>query len=409
MTTTFSHFPPTFAPVISTYGRWLQVVTNTDPRYGGLSSTVPALGCKISSANRIDTPLAAFCAPDELYRPAGYSSDEVTFWPSSRGTWLKNRAARQSFDAEVGRADGLHIHGLWEQSTALACRSARSLGKPYILSAHGMLEPWALANKRLKKLVYSTLIERNNVKQATCLHALTRVEADQYKRFGGRSPIAIIPNGVDIPSNKNPRLFLEHYPELKGKRIVLFLARLHPKKGLNLLLDAWTNIAASWPEAHLVIAGPDSEGTQARLEALVAHRGLAHQVLFTGMLRGKMKWSALAAAECFVLPSYSEGLSVGVLEAMGMGLPVIVTEGCNMPEVQWLRAGWVIHPELAQLASALGEFLRNDHIENIQIGCRGAAFINTRHNWTCIAQQMADVYRWLQGGPLPHTVELIFQ
>ncbi len=389
-------------------GRWLQVVSHLDPKYGGLSSAVPALAGRIAQTGRFEVPIAAFCAPDEHFRPAEYDARNLTFWPAGRSEWLNNRRLHQSFGEELRRADGVHIHGIWEQSTAIAAKSARLHDKPYVLSAHGMLEPWALAHKRVKKLIYAALIEHTNVARAACLHALTHAEASQYIHFGARSPIAIIPNGVDVPSTNDSGLFLHCFPQLQGKRIILFLARLHPKKGLDLLVKTWANLADAWPDAHLVLAGPDSEGTQQNLERLIALHGLQRRILFTGMLDGPLKWSALAASECFVLPSYSEGLSVSILEALGAGLPVIVTEQCNMPEIKDRRAGWQIQPDIDQLTTALAEFLQNTASANREMGSRGADLIATRHSWPTIAAQMANVYRWLQGGPIPHNVELVF-
>ena len=313
----------------------------------------------------------------------------------------------ENFVAHLRGATGLHIHGLWEQSTSAGVRAARELRVPYVLSAHGMLEPWALASKGLKKMLYAMLVERGNVGGAACLHALTKAEADQYRAFGAKCPIAVIPNGVDIPEDLDASLFVQRFPAVKGKRIVLFLARLHPKKGLNLLLEAWTLLAPSFPDVHLVIAGPDSEGMQDRLTDLVTRDGLQDSVLFTGMLGGAIKWSALAAAEVFVLPSQSEGLSVSVLEAMGVGLPVIITAACNLPEVEEFQAGWQIEPTLDRLTSALAEVLHNSAIENCEIGARGAALVRDRYTWSTIAGQMADVYRWVAGGPPPRGVTLI--
>jgi glycosyltransferase involved in cell wall biosynthesis len=297
---------------------------------------------------------------------------------------------------------------LWDQSTAIAAKTARATGTPYVVSAHGMLEPWALANKRWKKLLYSHLVERSNVARASCLHALTHAEASHYLRFGAQSPIAVIPNGVDIPHLKNPHLFLGRYPQLQGKRTILFLARLHPKKGLDLLIGAWSSIAHDYPDARLVVAGPDSEDTQQRLEQSLINEGVRDSVLFTGMLQSAMKWSALTAAECFVLPSFSEGLSVSVLEALGMGLPVIITEPCNMPEVRNACAGWVIQPNQKELVGALRGMLDQSPMENLQVGCRGAALIESRFTWPHVAKQMSDIYQWIQGGSLPKTLEMVF-
>ena len=396
---------PPAAPAANTAG-WLEVVSHTDPLYGGLSSAVPALGLRLEEYADINISLAAFCLPEQRYTPTGYTHDQISFWPTSRTAWFQG-SLRDSFTEQVRGSQGIHIHGLWEQSTAVAAHTANSLRVPYILSAHGMLEPWALHAKRLKKLIYSVLLERKNVANAACLHALTQAEAGQYVHFGARCPIAVIPNGVDIPDEKDATLFLRQFPELAGKRIILFLARLHPKKGIDLLLEAWAELSTSWPDAHLVLAGPDSEGTQAKLEEMIGQYRLGSSVTFTGMLRDRMKWSAFAAAECFVLPSYSEGLSVSVLEAMGMGVPVIVTDACNMPEVREADAGWVISPTRNDLTRALSEMLSNPSNRSRQLGWNGANLIESLYSWPVVARQMSQLYEWVLGGPRPKTFQII--
>ncbi len=388
-------------------GHWLTVVSHLDPRFGGLSSVVPQLSSRIATAHKIKVHLAAFCTKGELYSSANHPELDITEWPTSRSQWIRDRSLRDHFRDLVKVVDGVHIHGLWEQSTAISAPTARALRKPYILSAHGMLETWALTNKRLKKQVYATLFERANVRGAACLHALTHAEARDYRRFGANVPIAVVPNGVTIPGSIDPALFLSQFPALSGKRILLFLGRIHFKKGLDLLVDSWSQLSRTYPEAHLVLAGPDFEGTRARIEKLVADKKLGSSVLFTGMLRQDLKWSALAAAEGFVLPSYSEGLSVSVLEAMGVGLPVIVTEQCNLPEVKQLEAGWQIQSEVGQLTSAIREFLSNSAQANADIGARGQDLVLTRYNWSTVSERMAELYSWVQGGPRPNKVELV--
>ena len=385
-------------------GSWLQVLSHIDPRYGGLSSTVPALAEATIKAG-MDVRLAAFCNHDERFLPTVLQQDQISYWPYGRNA--RSAALKEDFRNSIEQCDGVHIHGLWEESTAAAASAARTRGVPYVLSAHGMLEPWALRQKRLKKLVYSAFIERRNVARAACLHALTHAEAGQYREFGGHGPIAIIPNGITVPSQLSGELFLRKFPELQDRRIVLFLARLHAKKGLHMLIEAWKEIAESWPAAQLVIAGPDSDGEHSKLQALVNVRGLGGSVLFTGMLNATMKWSALAAAESFILPSFSEGLSVGVLEAMGAGLPVLVTHGCNMPEVQRSGAGWTTEATQDGVASALRQMLSNTAERNQEIGRRGARLIQEKYSWATVGRQMADLYTWLQGGPQPSTFELI--
>ena len=398
--------PPQAGPSIE--GRWLEVVSNLDPKYGGLSAAVPALGEKLNATGRLDVTLAAFCAPDEQFRPPGYKPRQLTYWPATRSQWLREPSLRARFKRQLRLSDGVHIHGLWEASTALAADSARNLGIPYILSAHGMLEPWALKNKRLKKLLYSFFIERRNVSQAACLHALTAAEAQQFLAFGARSPIVIIPNAVAIPEVASSELFYERFPALQGKRLVLFLGRLHPKKGVALLLDAWPSIAAGFPDAHLVLAGPGEEPYLTTLRESVTRNALEGSVTFTGMLHEAHKWSALAASEAFVLPSHSEGLSVSVLEAMGMGLPVIVTRACNMPEIEQFHTGWQIEPEVEELTHSLSECLSNTRFENQEIGVRGAFLIQSRYSWSTVAKRTAELYLWVQDhGSQPGNLQIM--
>ena len=386
--------------------RWLQVVSHTDSKYGGLSSAVPALGRHLAEKSTLDITLHAFCAPGEQTTPSGFSQNNLTFWPTSRIEWL-SRYLRSRFTTRVRQADGVHIHGLWETSTAVAAHTCRQLGVPYILSAHGMLEPWALASSRAKKLLYSAFLEKGNLQGAACLHALTHMEARQYIRYGARSPIAVIPNGVDLLPAGEASVFFNRHPYLLGKRIILFLARLHPKKGLDLLVNSWRDVASSWPEAHLVLAGPDSLGTQADLEKFIARHHLQKSITFTGMLGEQGKQSAFAAAECFILPSHSEGLSVSVLEAMGAGLPVILTEGCNMPEVAESNAGWQIKANANAITAALNQVLQNPRENNHATGLRGAHLIRERYSWPKVASQMEEVYSWVNGGPTPSTTTLI--
>ncbi len=390
---------------------WVEVVPHLDSRYGGMSAAVPALGDHLSQQEQMDISLAGFCLPGEETVPEGYRSEQLSYWPVSRKAWLLDRVQgdklHQQLRTLLAGAEGVHIHGLWEQSTAVAAATARQLGIPYIISAHGMLEPWALATKRLKKQVYAGLIERRNVAGAACLHALTRAEARHYVNFGAQCPIAVIPNGVELPDYAEEDLFLSRFPALRGHRLVLFMARLHPKKGLDLLLEAWADLASRFPGTRLVIAGPDAEGTQARLQSYVSQQGLNDSVVFTGMLRDAMKWSALAAAEIFVLPSYSEGLSVSVLEAMGMGVPVIVTDPCNMPEVAQSGAGLVIQPEASEVAAALHHLLSRTTDENAAMGQRGIELVQSSFTWPQVARKMAAVYRWVAGGTKPAFVEFV--
>jgi glycosyltransferase involved in cell wall biosynthesis len=263
-----------------------------------------------------------------------------------------------------------------------------------------MLDPWALRQKKWKKSLYSQVFERRNLTLAACLRAMTVNEAEQYRRFGLSNPIAIIPNGVDIPANVTSGLFLERYPALRGKTIVLFLGRIHPKKGLLPLCLAWSAVQRQFADAHLVIAGPDCEDTVTALHRIIEEQGIQQSVTFAGLLTGLVKWSAYAAATIFTLPSYSEGFSVSVLEALGSGVPVLITEACYFPEVKTVNAGWTI-AQVAEIQAALTTALATPLALIHKMGANGAALVAEKYSWPRIASQFADLYDWLLGGSTP--------
>lgn len=398
--------PTTSAPQLPAL-RWHQVLSHLDPKYGGISTVVPELADSLAPLG-INPGLDAFCAAGEQYRPAALQPEALHFWPIQRGAWLSSATLRRSFTASVEQVDGLHVHGLWDATSWIAARAARSSCKPYVLSAHGMLEPWALRQGWLKKRLYATAIERDIVRRAHCLHALTDAEAVQYRRFAGPgTPIVVIPNGVTIPADVDAEPFLQQFPALRGRRVVLFLARLHVKKGVDLLVNAWAAVSQKFPEAVLVIAGPDSDCLRSKLEALVAEHGLTPHVVFTGLLSSTMKWSAFAVAECMVLPSHSEGLSMSVLEAMGAGVPVLLTPQCNMPWVQQAGAGWLTEPDTDALSRSLSEVLGQGTAVNAVAGAAARRRIGNGYSWHAVAQRMAEVYRWIDGGPLPSLSEVL--
>ncbi len=371
----------------------LNVTEHADPSYGGIASSVPALARAMAASGRYRCQNVAFCEPWEHAEPG------TCRLPVGRLDWMSDRSARLAFDGLVAAADVVHVHGLWRQHSFSACRTAERHGKPYVVSAHGMLEPWALRNKRWKKLLYGALVEKRNLRHASCLRALTRREALDYQAYGMRGPIAIVPNGVDAPPSKSPDPFLSAYPALRGRRLVLFLGRVHYKKGLDVLCRAWAATPRA-PHDHLVIAGPDFEGTQANLE-------IGSDVTFTGLLGPELRWSALAAAHVFVLPSYSEGLSMAVLEALAAGVPVIASPACNLPEIRERGCGWVVEPAVQPVARALAEALEITPAERAHLGSNGSALAAESFSWPRVAARVARVYDWMLGGPAPSEVEVI--
>jgi glycosyltransferase involved in cell wall biosynthesis len=299
----------------------------------------------------------------------------------------------------------VHAHGLWRSQTRVGAQMSGQANTRLVVSAHGMLDEWALRNKRWKKVVYG-FVERANLRRTACLHALTEAEVLDYRRFGIRNPVAIIPNGVEVPESLDPEPFLGGHPECRNRQLLLYLGRIHYKKGVDLLARTWARVAPQFPDARLVYAGPDSENTLSSLKALIDELGVAGRVTFTGMLEGPAKWSALAAAHTFVLPSYSEGFSVATLEALAAARPVIVTDACRFPEIAERQCGWVVRPASGALEAALVECLNASQTRLEIIGENGRELVRTRYEWSTIGRQMSDVYDWILGGLRPTSVEI---
>ncbi|MBL8292190.1 MAG: glycosyltransferase [Bryobacterales bacterium] len=372
--------------------RALNVVMHVDPRFGGICATTPDFCRALEETGTWEVATVAFREEGEC-SPFTPADGRLVLLPRGRMRWLRESALRKRLEEEIAAADIVHVHGLWEEHTAEACRLARRHGKPYLISAHGMLDPWAVRQKRWKKAIYAALIERRNLLRAACLRAVTPAEVNDYRLFGidGRD-VTVIPLGVRVPDRVDAREFLQRYPALTGKRLVLFLGRLHRKKGLDLLCRAWLGVRRRVPEAHLVLAGPVAEDSRQLLESLIRETAIGDTVTLPGMLSGGLKWSALAAATVFVLPSYSENFAVAISEAMAVGCPVVVTRQCNRPEVAEAGAGWVIEPDVAQLEDKLVGALSLNESERVRVGGHGVRLVGKRYSWQAIGAQTADVY-----------------
>lgn len=391
-------------PAAPTTASCLNVTSHLDHRFGGLTTALPPFCDALEATGRYRSELAAFCVPDEHYAGSG---TPVVF-PFGRMRWMTDGALRGQLADLIRKHDAVHIHGIWQEHSAAASRLAQTHRKPYLISAHGMLEPWAFKSKGWKKRLYWELLEKRHFTGSQCLRALTAAEGEQYRALGLRAPVAVIPNGITVPESVPAEPFYARYPELRGRKIVLFLGRLHPKKGIHMLCRSWAAICRELPDAHLVVAGPDFDGIQAALEAQVTQDGAGRRVTFTGMLRGEEKWGALGAATVFVLPSYSEGFSMAVLEALGVGLPVIVSKQCYFPEVAEYGCGWVIDAEPASLEKALRECVAQPEAARQRMASQARRMIGERFSWPVVGERAAAVLDWmLGGGSPPDCVEVV--
>jgi glycosyltransferase involved in cell wall biosynthesis len=296
--------------------------------------------------------------------------------------------------------DIIHSHGLWIAPNAYAGQVSAYRGKPLVVSPRGMLAPGALQFSRLKKLVIWKLWQGPAYRNAAFWHATSRQEADEIRAFGIQAPIAVIPNGVDL----NDRLAL--HALRKPQRTILFLSRIHPKKGLPVLIQAWEKLSRDRPDWQLVIAGPDEGGHRASLQATIRQRRIS-RITFLDPVYGEAKDALLADADLFVLPTISENFGIAVAEALGAGLPAVVTRGAPWQGLHSHNCGWWVEQGVEPLLTALAEATAISASERKAMGLRGRDWMRRDFGWEAIGQQMAAVYRWITGiGERPACVHI---
>jgi glycosyltransferase involved in cell wall biosynthesis len=253
--------------------------------------------------------------------------------------------------ANAGRFDGIVVNGIWTFPGVAVRSAARRAKKPYAVFVHGALDPWFKRQyplKHFKKLLYWPL-QHAILHDALAVIFTSETERDLAKTSFSRSNwnSAVVPIGINDPEEgvregeggpSNPADQIEAFycrlPVLRDRRYLLFLARIHEKKGCDLLVEAFAKIAASVPDVDLVIAGPDQGGMQAKLQRLAGRLGITGRLHWPGMIGGDLKWGALRASNAFVLPSHQENFGVAVVESLGVGRPVLISNQVNIwPEI----------------------------------------------------------------------------
>jgi poly(glycerol-phosphate) alpha-glucosyltransferase len=351
--------------------------------------------------------------------------------------------------------DILQLHGLWRYTSIVAGRWHRQTGKPYIVHPHGMLDPWAVRNSHWKKALAGWFYENRLLRDAACIRALCESEAKSIRKYGCSNPICIIPNGIDLRKIENAEMLKPGEMRAEsgsapwkevvepGRKVLLFLSRIHPKKGLVNLLKAWAENPKKG-EWVLAIAGWDEAGHEQELKQLATGLGLAwmdirkrsaedgeeisrqkikngdkfqlsanntiagqKSLVFLGPQFGEAKTACYANCDAFILPSFSEGLPMVVLEAWAHGKPVIMTPECNLPEGFSAGAAVMIPANSEGISDGLSRLFGMSAAEMNKMGQRGLRLTVEKFNWQTIAVQLQSVCSWvLEGGVKPDCVYL---
>ena len=296
-----------------------------------------------------------------------------------------------------GQVDVVHNHGMWQMNSVYPAWATRQTGVRLVYSPRGAFSLWAMKHGSGAKRLFWPLFQRQALRQADGFHATAESEYQDIRRLGFRQPVAIIPNGIDLPELPDRR----HSPA----RTLLFLGRVHVVKGLDLLLPAWKMVQEIYPDWRLVIIGGDDgyHGATGYLEQIkrqASELGLK-RIHFLGSLYGEQKLQAYRDAELYVLPSYSENFAVTVAEALSMETPAIVSKGAPWSGLTEQGAGWWIDIGVEPLTNCLKDVLSRSPDQLAAMGRRGREWMRRDFSWDGIGIRMAETYRWLCDRSLP--------
>ena len=305
--------------------------------------------------------------------------------------WLMGKTA-------AGKVDVIHNHGMWQMNAIYPGRATRGRKTKLVVSPRGTFSKWAMDYGSRSKVIFWSLLQRPALVHAACFHATAESEYEDIRRLGFKQPVAVIPNGIDVQE------FVER--GCRETRNLLFLGRIHPVKGVDILLNAWASVMDRFPNWRLSIAGPDAasgkhSGYNERMKALAANLQLK-RVEFLGPLYGDAKLSAYREADLFVLPTHSENFGMTVAEALAAGTPAIVTKGAPWQGLNTYRSGWWIDIGIDSLVPCLHEAMAQSPDELARYGINGREWMIREFSWQTIGKRMDQTYHWvIEGGEVP--------
>lgn len=291
------------------------------------------------------------------------------------------------------------ISSSWTMYGVAAGQACRKTGMPYIMYGHGSYGSIHMKRGSFKKKLFWNILDKRLYNKASHVVALTKTERKQMLDMGIQTPITIIPNGVEIDTlNKSePRSDIdEKWNQLAGRPYILFLGRIEKIKGLDMLLKAFAQIQARYPEYMLVLAGPDERSYKKELCHLSCELSIEKSVIFTDGVYGSLKKTLLDNANVFVLSSYGEGLPMAVLEAMASEVPVLITKSCNLPEVSEYRAGIEVDSTVISVKEGLKELLNSPNTRK-QMGVNGRMLVEEKYTWNEVAKKTLEMCKEVIG------------
>lgn len=308
---------------------------------------------------------------------------------------------REALEREIRAFDVVHIHGLWLYPTFIASRICQKKRVPYLIRPCGMLDSFSLAHHAIRKNLYRFFIEDRNLREAEAIHFTSEEERRRAGVWGSNGRAVVVPLGINVDDDSifpPAGEFRKRFQFLQGKKIVLFLGRVNFKKGLDLLIDAFAQVAKEVTNVHCVIAGPDDEGYGRKVRGWIEKKEVKDRVTMTGFVEGKEKLALFRASNIFCLPSHQENFGMAVVEAMSAGLPVVVSDQVALhKEIQNCEAGIVTRCEAKEIAAALFHLLKDESLRK-RMGANGRELVQEKYQWEKISQEMIQLYESLAHG-----------
>lgn len=374
--------------------RVLHVISSFEAQFGGPSEALVGLAlAQVHAGLEVKVVAPGSPGPSTNADRLRSGGAEVALLHAVPGRFWGHAPMIEALGRLVSATDIVHIHALWEGIQHGAAVLGRRLGRPYVMRPCGMLDPWSLSQGRLRKRLYLWWRLRTDLDGAAAIHFTTQSESQGARPLGLEARALVIPNGLDLadfavlPTRGGFRV---RHPRVGERRIVLFLGRLHPKKGLDLLIPAWAKLAL--PDAVLVVTGPDADGYARHVDALARAAGVADSVLLTGPLYGDERLAALVDADLFVLPSRQENFGIAVVEALAAGTPVLVSDQVALHgEILEAAVGGVVRLEVDDLARGLSRWLSDEPTRRAAASA-ARPFVRERYDWERIAGRWAKEY-----------------
>lgn len=372
--------------------------TTIDKNSGGPSRSVPILAKGLSTIG-IDTTLLTCSSPQMNSHLLDNS-----------GVTLKVVSPAISFnelETEIlsGNYDLIHGQNLWNPLYSKMAKIARKHNIPYMMTPRGCLEPWAYQGqgfmKSLKKKAAMLLYQKRDLQKAACILTTAKMEADNVRFIGVKSPIAIIPNGIDVSEYKCRTL--DFKPSVKKQ--ILFLSRIHQKKGIEFLINAWVLLKHKYPEWNVVIAGNGEQTYINQLNTIISNNGLKDSITIIPPVFGEVKHKLYCESSLFILPTYSENFGMVIAEAMSCGVPCITTNGTPWQELNEKNLGWCIDLSQENLLHTISTAIDLGQDILFDMGQRCSQHIYNTYQYTEVALKNKAVYEWIvNGSKKPHYI-----